>query len=304
MSDETPPPPPPPPPPMSSYVDAPGSLPPKRRRRAAVAIGLVMVVVAGAAAFAVANRKPSAPPGPPGAPTGVSAKAQTCAPPRCRTIGSTVTITWTPPSGTLTQYQVFRNGSPLSGATKLPGSTTTFTDTGAGYGDKYTYTVTASTAAGTSPVSDGATVTPAMPPVSAAQLSGSYRVRLTVLHVENVGRVEGIKDPKPGDKKTETWTFNPVCKYNTGPCNTFVNEEKPALSFRGATYSGTVSGSTKAKCTPEPEVPVRFIYHLNVKGAQRSAGWDVLSFSGTFTVSFACGGFVSTGTFSVRSVQS
>ena len=307
MSTEGPPVPPiPPPPSMPSSMPTGVPVepqPPTRRRRGKtiIALGVVLIAVAGVAGYV--SSRPSTPPGPPGAPTGVVAKSATCAPPRCHRIESTVTLTWSAPSGvTVTGYHVLRNGVPLPTGTNLPGSQTTFTDKTAAYDFRYTYQVTASSEGGTSPKSASVAAKAPEPPASAAQLKGDYSVRLTVQHTQLVGKVEGIKTPKPGDKTTETWRFSPVCSYDTGPCGTRVNDGRPPLSYHGHAYSGTVTGQQKANCFSDPKAPVENSYHLVTHGGRGSSGWLVRGFTGTYTVTFACGGIVSTATFTVKSI--
>ena len=282
-------------------VQAPVDPPRKRRRGLIIAVLLVVILIGGAAGF-IATR-PSTPPGPPGAPTGVAAKGQTCVPPRCSRIKSSVVVSWASSGdAAITGYHVFRNGIQLPDA-NLPGSATSFEDTSAGFGTSYDYTVTASSVGGTSPASASTPGKPPFPPASAAQLRGNYVVRLTVQHTEFVASGEGIKNPKAGDTTTETWDFNPVCRFNSGPCSTTVDRGKPPLRFGGKAYSGSVTGSNKANCRSAPDVPVRLSYHLETTGGREAEGWVVKAFTGTFTVTFACGGFVSTGTFSVKTIK-
>jgi chitodextrinase len=104
----------------------------------------------------------SSQPQPPAAPTGLTATSTTA---------SQVALSWTAPTAdpAVTGYTVFRNGAQVGTAT-----TTGFTDATVAPSTTYSYTVTASNSAGTSPPSSPLSVTtPTAPPCSAAGLSSA-----------------------------------------------------------------------------------------------------------------------------------
>ncbi|MEP7059924.1 MAG: fibronectin type III domain-containing protein [Actinomycetota bacterium] len=262
------------------------------------------VIVAGLIGYGIiASRGPAAP-GTPPVPTGLHADAQTCAPPECHTIRTTVDLTWSAPpdlEGRI-DYHVFRNELELKTTSGAGLTTPHFADDTAAFGVPYHYTVSVTTVGGTSGPSNSVSVTPPSPPKAVAQLSGDYPVRVTVTHVRYLATLEGIKNPSPGDTKKGTWNFTPKCAVGTGPCDTTINAIKPPLHRQGNIYSGSIARD--ARCVGTADVSARLSYHLKVSGAERDSvqGWRYRSFSGTYTVTLACGGLVSSGTLTVRSL--
>jgi hypothetical protein len=275
-----------------------------RHRRSIITVVVGGIVVVALIAYGlVASRKPTVA-GAPSRPTGLRADANTCAPPECHTIGSTVTLTWAAPADvTITAYHLFRDGLEMKTPSGTPLTAPKYTDDTAAFGVAYHYTVSATGAGGTSGLSDSVAVTPPDPPKSVAQLSGEYRVLVTVQHVSYLKSLEGITNPAAGDTKKETWSFTPKCAVGTGPCDTTVNLGKPPLHRQGSTYTGSITREG-ANCLGAPDVPARISFHLATNGAERDSvqGWRIRSFSGTFTVTLACGGFISAGTLTVRSL--
>jgi len=81
----------------------------------------------------------------PGAPTGLAGAAS----------GNNVALSWTPPAGGATSYNIYRDGGQIA-----TGQTaTTYNDTGLSFNTTYTYTVRAVNAVGEGPASNAATVT-------------------------------------------------------------------------------------------------------------------------------------------------
>jgi fibronectin type 3 domain-containing protein len=85
----------------------------------------------------------------PGAPTGLTAAAS----------GNQVALSWTPPAGGATSYNIYRDGSQIATGQTL----TTYTDTGLAFNTTYSYTVRAVNAVGEGPDSNTATVTTGSP---------------------------------------------------------------------------------------------------------------------------------------------
>jgi hypothetical protein len=275
-----------------------------RHRRSIITVIVGGVVIVALFAYGLIASRRSATPARPATPTGLHADAQTCAPPECHTIGSTVTLTWAPPAGeTITAYHLFRDGLEMKTPSGSPLTMPKYVDDTATFGVEYHYTVSATGADGTSGPSDSVAVTAPDPPKSVAQLSGEYRVLVTVQHVSFLKSLEGITNPAAGDTKKETWSFTPKCAVGTGPCDTAVNLGKPPLHRQGSTYTGSITREG-ANCLGAPDVPARISFHLATDGAVRdpTQGWRIRSFSGTYTVTLACGGYVSSATLTVHSL--
>jgi hypothetical protein len=281
---------PPPPPPVS------------RRRRRLVLIGIVVIgaLVGGAVAFAV-TRGPS---GPPDAPGDVRATANTCAPPKCKRIAVSATVTWSAPStgSTVTGYAVLRDGQALPST--IAAGTTRYQDATINLGQQYEYQVVAHSGHGDSPASAQVVAKVPLPPLGDAQLTGAYRVKLTLESSSNIDEVEGIKNPSPGDTRSETWVFSISCAADAGACPTAWNSRKPPLRPRGLKYSGSVR-SVSALCgsgSSAVRAPSYSIMRLKVtRASELGDSWTVASFVGTYAVSFSCpGGLASVGRFTVR----
>jgi RHS repeat-associated protein len=104
---------------------------------------------------------------PPAAPTGLTVTATTY---------TTASLSWTAPSGTVTGYYVFENGTQLSSKGTITISGTTATVSGLSASKTYTFTVEAYNSGGTSPQSASVqATTPTPPPVPGAPgtLSGT-----------------------------------------------------------------------------------------------------------------------------------
>jgi hypothetical protein len=276
---------------------------PKRRSPLVIIVAVILVVaVIGGAIAAVSSKK--SPPGPPGAPTALRATAATCAPPKCKKITSTVALTWSAPaSGSpVTSYRVYRDGNSLSDVVKA--GTTTFDDTRVLLGEHYSYQVLANSSVGDSEKSEPASAAIPTPPLAQAQLSDTYSVTIKVTTASFLSEVDGIKDPKPGDTKRESWSLAATCGSDDGACPVKWYSRSPTLKPHGLVYSGTVR-DTGARCTLGSTVdrpPVYRSFHLIVTRAKIVGGaWIVDEFRGTYTISFSCqGGVASRATFTVK----
>jgi hypothetical protein len=276
---------------------------PKHRHPLAILVAIIaLIATIGGAVVAVTSKK--SPPGPPGAPTALKAGATTCAPPKCKKIISTVTLTWSAPSTSspVTSYRIYRDGNSMSDVLKA--ETTTFDDTGVLLGEHYSYEVLANSAVGESKKSGSASVIIPKPPLVQAQLSDTYSVTIKVTNASFLSEVEGIKDPKPGDTKRESWSFEATCGPDDGACPAKWFSHSPAITPHGLMYRGTIRDKG-ARCRLGNSVdrpPVYRSFHLIVTGAKIvGADWIVDQFKGTYTVSFSCsGGVASRATFSVK----
>jgi hypothetical protein len=235
--------------------------------------------------------------GPPSAPAALVGRARTCAPPTCTKMQAVVTITWGASSGDPTGYDVYRNGTFVGSS---DGAATTFSDENVPIGDSVLYTVSAKSDAGASPTSAPITVKTPVPALPLAQLNGVYRVVEVVTRASNLGSFVGIHHPSPGSRNKATWTFEPVCAPDEGPCSTSIFGERPALKVHGKTYAGSPRGPA-ADCLTSGRAPTHSTYHLVATRARIASGaWTVASFTGTLTVTFTCpGSFTSSGTVRV-----
>lgn len=99
--------------------------------------------------------------------TGITTPASASAPPAPTSLvaqsasSSSITLTWTAPAGSVTDYRVYRKGPTDSTFVQLPGTVTTtgYTDTGLAAATAYQYQVVAENAAGLSPASNIASAT-------------------------------------------------------------------------------------------------------------------------------------------------
>ena len=133
----------------------------------------------------------------PQAPTGLTATATTCAPPRCDRTVSAVALRWTAPTdGSITGFRVRRDGSPIPDGNDLPAATTEFVDHGVTAGARHEYAVIATSPEGDSPSSDGLDVQVPLPPLRAAQLRGLYEVTLVVRDAVQPHVALGYPDPE------------------------------------------------------------------------------------------------------------
>ena len=236
----------------------------------------------------------------PGAPIDVRARATTCAPPRCKTVGATVELAWQPPSGggSIDGYVVIRDGSEVTQAGEVGPGETSWVDESATPSLEYTYQVVTVGPGGRSDPSEDVRVKLPKPPLSAARFEGFFNVHLVVTRATFLGQLEGIEDPKPGDKKTDTWSFLATCRRGRGECPTewgFGGTLRP----RGTIYTGTFQGPSPSNCGGGDHAPEHITMRLRVTMAAMDGEWKVSRFEGDYTVSFACSSFASIGTFHV-----
>jgi hypothetical protein len=238
---------------------------------------------------------------PPSAPTGLTATARTCAPPRCEHIDSTVTLGWTAPADpALTGFRVLRDGAPIPGGDALPASATGFADQDVMAGARHEYVVLAVGPGGDSPASNSAEAAAPLPPLEAAQLMGIYDVTLVVQEATNVRSLSGILDPRPGEHRTTTWGFQPLCAANEGACATRWTGRSGTLRAQGGEWSGRVFGP-RARCAGGRTEASAIDVRLKAGAAAMIGGaWSVTSLTGLYSVGFRCPGFLAShGTLAV-----
>ena len=238
-------------------------------------------------------------PGPPPAPTDLTATARTCAPPQCGAVGSTVTLGWSPvPDQGVEGLSVIRDGRALADAT-LPPDATGFVDEDVVPGSHHDYQVVATGPGGNARSATTSASAP-LPPLAAAQLRGIFDVAITVREVANLASVAGIRHPRPGDTASTTWGFRPTCGPQGAACPSRWAGRDGLVRPAGSVWSGRLLGPS-ARCPDGTSTPSPIDLRLRASDAAMVDGiWSVVSFSGGYTVSFHCPGFlVSRGTVTV-----
>ena len=216
---------------------------------------------------------------PPLQPTGLTAKGATT---------SSLVISWQgpaagPPPG---QYEILRDGAK---DTTVPGSTTSYTDTGLAPDTAYSYQVIALTGSERSPAS-AALSSPrtTKPPLSAAVLNWSGTVTETATEIDPPW--PGFKT-QPGSSTQDDWTITPNC--SSGPCDATVNGTADAwgittkLTRSGTTYSGTANLANGAfYCATQSQTSGGSVtITITVKSAATQSGvWTATSFSGSESI--------------------
>lgn len=263
------------------------------RRRPSTAILAAIVVVVLVAAGIVLASSVQRSTGPPGAPRDLTASAVVCT--GCERIEAVVTLSWSPPEGTVDRYVVELDGEPIG---RLPASTTRFESDGLLMGHAYTFGVRAVGDGTDGPTSEVRAHTPT-PPLEEAQLTGAYRIREEVRRAANLSALEGIEDPVPGSTGTNIWSFDVVCAAQSGACPTNWFSWGP-LENHGVRYDGTFHGR-RARCAQGGTTPTTAEMHLVVSHADVIGGrWIADRFSGSMRVSFACRGGRSIGVVRVE----
>lgn len=248
--------------------------------------GLVVLAVVALVGAYVLTRSP----GPPTAPVGVRAAAQTCGNP-CDRLEPSVTLTWAPPTGgaTPTGYRITRDGAPLEA--ELGGDDLTFIDETVSIGQTYGYQVIAVSGEGMSAPTTAVEAAVPTPPDDAAHLDGVYRVRLTVRSARSIGAAFGIDNPLPGKRGRDRWSFESTCADDDGACPSVWTGLEGAIEPRGSRWRGTVAG-LPARCGRDGRVPAPIRLDLTAIDVGVADGaWVVAGFRGSASVAFRCPGF-------------
>ncbi len=260
-----------------------------------VVAALVIVAVVAGIIVAISRAGAAAAPA---TPSSVAAKGDVCVPPRCKTVATSVTVTWNEPGGgPVGGYTVYRDGIELRAGHDVDPHITSFVDQGLQIGATYRYQVVAFGNGGTSARSPTVEATIPTPPIRAAQLDGKFRVRIVVVRAANLGKLEGIEHPRAGDHRSATWSFAAACYPDRGACPT---NWFGRLVPHGVTYVGSFPAA-KASCFNGVKTPTHIDMRLKVtKAAALDSFWRASAFKGTYTVSFSChGGFSSIGVLGV-----
>jgi serine/threonine-protein kinase len=213
---------------------------------------------------------------PPLQPTGLTAKGAT---------RSSLVISWQgpaagPPPG---QYEILRDGTK---DTTVPGSTTSYTDTGLAPDTAYSYQVIALTGNERSPASAAlSSARTTKPPLSAAALNWSGQVTASVTEIDPPW--PGFKT-QPGSSAQDDWTLTPTC--SSGPCDATISgtadgwDIATKLTRSGTTYSGTADlANGTFYCADKSQTSGGSVaITITVKSAATESGvWTATSFSGS-----------------------
>lgn len=201
---------------------------------------------------------------------------------------SSLTFSWTPPADapTPTKYVVMRNGATVK---EVPGTTTSFEDTGLTFGTAYRYQVSAAWGDAVSDPSPELEMTTATPSATQARLAGDFDVSIKVTASGgNVGS---------GQSWTDSWTFNPKCA--SGPCAVIAYGDVSPSGFTSHTFKiglnrepgGVYAGAGRAHithCGPEGQrVSITDVVNvrLTVKtGFMDGSTWAVDTFTGSMRI--------------------
>ncbi|CAN5688986.1 hypothetical protein BH18ACT17_BH18ACT17_10070 [soil metagenome] len=269
------------------YPDGVADVDTPARRDRRLAIALVCVALATlVAAILWFTRSP----GPPTAPVGLEATAETCGNP-CELIAPRITIEWTPPEAgaDVTAYRIVRDGVTLD-ATVAP-TELSFVDDDVTIGDSYDYQVFAASDEGDSPPPPVVTATVPSPPDDAARLDGVYEVELTVRSATSIGAAFGIENPLPGKRGSDRWFFESTCDETQVECPSTWSGLEGDIEPRGDRWKGTVDG-LPARCGRNGRAPAPIEIDLQAVDIDAvGGGWTVTGFRGTAQVSFRCPGF-------------
>lgn len=217
------------------------------------------------------------------APTALRARSSTT---------TSVTLRWSPSPGSPTpdQYTILRDGKTVA---TMPVATASYTDKGLVPATAYRYQVSAVWSEQRAAPWDGQRSVPSSavkvrtlaPPLTAARLSGSFRVSI-VLTSES-----GFTERAVGDRYTETWYFDPRCA--AGACTTRLQNYDAGtipglwtgwtvkLARSGAHYSGTAKANLST-CMGLP-VSDTVVVTLHVTRAGMVDGqWTALAWTGTY----------------------
>ena len=262
---------------------APGPSPSPRRRLPIILIvvGALILVLGGVGAVIAANGGDSASPSSPAA----SAPSPTTAPPSTPTnlqaaAGAfQVKLRWHPGTegAPVTRYDIRRNGDLVAQA---KASASSYTDTTAVPGVRYTYTVTAVGADEQRAVASVKVTTKKAPPGTAA-LVGTFNV-----HLHNTSH-SGFSSFGNTDFNNG-WRFLPQCK--DPPCNTQLRNiqiKKMTLMLKqdGGSYTGSTTIAGLVTCQGhDVTTSLTVTIHATRAGAVHDV-WQITKFAGTMSQS-------------------
>jgi hypothetical protein len=261
---------------------APIGLPPPPPRRGLGRVGLIIAIVVllfGAAAGVYLALSGGSSETPVARPSPTPVPSPSLLPPESLTATAepfAVTITWTQQAGQppVESYEIYRNNTLVD---EVPGTSTTYQDSGVTPGKRYTYELKAK--AGTLQTSAiSVEVTTPTPAVSEARLEGDYNVKLKVVSSSGFRSIS--------TKATAGWQFKPKCK--AGPCKVVMSDLsekslKLTLDRKGPKYSGDDPSAIFGTCNGKP-IPSSTTIDLTVTKAKGLSGeWIATRFTGTIS---------------------
>jgi Fibronectin type III domain len=254
------------------------------RRRSAARVVIVIVAVLGLAAGVVIWAPWKSPPlvRPAGLVAGTA------------TTGS-VAFRWSRPATgpDPDKYVIVRDGK-VAGS--VPGTVTSYRDTGLNPGTAYQYRVAAVRGGQRSALSPVLVVSTTTPPVSAARWQGPFTVSIHI--IRGASALQGKHASHDG--WTESWVATPKCP--SGPCGVrlsgHINGHRftATLARAGAVYTGKTT-ATVFRCGPHSgSVPVRSVVTIRVtmRRALDVPAWTASSWAGSMVISSP---YTSSGTF-------
>lgn len=258
-------------PPAASAISAASAAPAAVRRGrwwwwavAAVAIAAVLGLIGGLLIWAPWKTPPLL------RPAGLAAGPSTT---------SSVALSWSRPvtGPAPDRYVISRDGTVIG---SVPGTVTSYRDTGLPPATVYRYRVAAEWGGKRSGLSSALVVSTSTPPVAAARLQGQWTVSIKITH--------GFSSLKGGPRSwDETWLTSPEC--SAGPCAVRVSGGlsgfifKTTLTRAGAVYRGRIIGNVFPCGSGPGSFPIRttVTIQIAVTGAHvDNRAWAARSWTG------------------------
>jgi hypothetical protein len=203
-------------------------------------------------------------------PTGLTTSGQTF---------SSISLTWSRPGpgSRPTKYQVFEDGGLIA---SIAGTASSYRVTGLAPEQSYTFRLEAVDGKDRSPASARlSAVTSAPPPVSAAQLSGSFAARY--IHPAFTGI-------KPFGLRPDEWVTAPTCHSESCPIQ--LNGQFQGYDFAGtvlhrdgSVYSGRTTLKHYFSCDKQPELTYLTIRVEVTAATVVGSAWQASAWTGSFT---------------------
>ena len=252
---------------------APPAAGPPRRRRAwavpviAVAAVVVLGLLAGLLIWAPWKSPPLL------RPAGLTAGPPTA---------SSVAFRWSrPATGPPPERYVIRRDGRVVGS--VPGTVTSYRDTGLAPATAYRYRVAAERGGQRSAPSPVIVLTTATPPISAARLQGPWTVSIKI--------TQGAADLTGPRRWDETWQATPKCA--AGPCDVRLTgglngfDFKTTLTRAGAVYRGKISGNVFPCGSGSKSFPIHTAVRIRITVATARVDnreWTAGSWAGRMVV--------------------
>lgn len=245
-----------------------------RRPVAAVVAAIAVLVLAGGI-FAWAPWRSSQPPAVL-RPAGLSIEHATF---------SSVSLSWSGPAQGPRpgSYEIYQDGSPIG---SVGGAVTAYHVDGLAPGTAYRFQLRAIKGRRHSVLSASLIAsTDAAPPVSAAELTGTWTVRYSHVHWSGLTSAPSLR--------TDSWTFSPQC--SSGPCSVQLSGAAEDIPFRvtlhrsGGVYAGTATMKGYFRCSSVHEVGAVAV-RLRISQASAAGDvWQASSWTGQMTLTVPAG---------------